>query len=182
MLNEAQVIAQVRTGRTDAFGEIVDHYQTPIIRYLLRLTGSHEVAEDLAQDTFLRAYQSILKTDSELSLKAWLYKIATNNVRQYHRRRRLLSFIPLIEGGASDAAAMKAPSGGMDEKIAIQEALLKVPRERRECLVLHYVEGLRYRDIADIVGASEEAVRKRVARGSKRFREAYGPRPGGGKA
>ena len=69
LLNEAQVIAQVRTGRTDAFAEIIEHYQGPIVRYLLRLTGSHEVAEDLAQDTFMRAYQSILKTDSELSLK-----------------------------------------------------------------------------------------------------------------
>ena len=52
LLNEAQVIAQLRTGRTDAFGEIIEHYQAPIVRYLLRLTGSHEVAEDLAQDTF----------------------------------------------------------------------------------------------------------------------------------
>ena len=70
MLNEAQVIAQVRTGRTDAFGEIIEHYQTPIVRYLLRLTGSREVAEDLAQDTFLQAYRGILKTKSDLSFKA----------------------------------------------------------------------------------------------------------------
>ena len=117
-----------------------------------------------------------------IRVKAWLYKIATNNARQYHRRRLLLSFIPLTEGEGSDAAAMTGSSGSMDEKIAIQETLLKVPKERRECLVLHFVEGLKYREIADIVGASEEAVRKRVARGSKEFRRAYGPRLGGEKA
>ncbi len=67
-MNEAQVIAQVRTGRTDAFGEIIEHYQAPIVRYLLRLTGSHEVAEDLAQDTFLSAYRGILNSP-------WPYKL-----------------------------------------------------------------------------------------------------------
>ena len=51
-MDDAQVIAQVRSGTTDAFGEIVDHYQAPIVRYLARLTGEHEVARDLAQDTF----------------------------------------------------------------------------------------------------------------------------------
>ena len=81
MLDDTQVIAQVRTGQTDAFGHIVERYQLPIVRYLTRLTGNIETARDLAQDTFLQAYKSILKTKSELSLKAWLYRIATNNAR-----------------------------------------------------------------------------------------------------
>ena len=51
--------------------------------------------------------------------------------------------------------------------------MLQVPNERRTCMVLHFVEGLKYREIAWIVGTSEEAVRKRIARGSKDFREAY---------
>jgi len=65
-LDEAQVIALVRKGNADAFAEIVEHYQAPISRYLYRLTGDHEVTQDLLQDTFLKAYQSILKTDAEL--------------------------------------------------------------------------------------------------------------------
>ena len=72
-------IDQVRAGRADAFAEIVERYQAPIFRYLLRMTGDYQVAQDLAQDTFLNAYESILKTRAELSLKAWLYRIATNN-------------------------------------------------------------------------------------------------------
>ena len=173
MLDEAQVIAQVRTGRTDAFGEIVEHYRAPIVRYLLRLTGDHEVAQDLAQDTFIQAYRSILKTRSELAFKAWLYRIATNNARQFHRRRRLLSFIPFTGSETSDTPAIGASSDSVIERISVEGALRKVPHERRACMVLHFVEGLRYREIADIVGASEEAVRKRVARGSRDFRRAY---------
>ena len=172
-MDDAQVIAEVRTGRTDAFGEIIEHYQAPIVRYLLRMTGDHEVAQDLAQDTFLQAFRAITKTGSELSFKAWLYKIATNNARQFHRRRRLLSFIPFADVERSGGPATAVSPDRVEERITVQEALLKVPYEQRVPMVLHFVEGLRYREIADVVGASQEAVRKRVARGSREFRKVY---------
>ena len=92
-LEESSLVAALRAGDADAFNGIVEHYQTPIFRYLFRLTGDYELARDLAQDTFLQAYKAILKTDAELHLKAWLYRIATNNALQYRRRKRLLAFI-----------------------------------------------------------------------------------------
>ena len=61
MLHEAQVIAQVRTGHSDAFGEIIEHYQVPIVRYLQRMTGTYEVAQDLAQDTFVQAFRGVVQ-------------------------------------------------------------------------------------------------------------------------
>ena len=172
-MDEAQVVALVRTGDTDAFAEIVEHYQEPIIRYLYRLTGDYEVAQDLAQDTFLQAYKGILKTRSELSFKAWLYRIATNNALQLRRRKRLLSFIPFANSGKSDISTIEAPSDCVGERIAIKEALLKVPDEQRACMVLHFVEGLKYREIGEILSVKEDAVRKRVARGSREFRRIY---------
>jgi len=172
-LDDSQVIARVREGQTDAFEHIVDRYQLPIVRYLARLTGNNETARDLAQDTFLQAYKSILKTSSELSLKAWLYKIATNNARQFHRRRRLVTFVPLEGRAIADTGADHSPSERTVERMTIEQALLKVDHERRECMVLHYVEGLKYREIGEIVGASEDAIRIRVARGNDEFRNAY---------
>jgi RNA polymerase sigma factor (sigma-70 family) len=179
LLHEAQVKAQVRTGHSDAFGEIIEHYQRPIVRYLLRMTGNYEVAQDLAQDTFLQAFRGIHKTRSELSLKAWLYRIATNNANQYHRRRRLLSFIPFTGSETSDTPNMTTSSDQIVERMAMEEALLKVPQGRRVCMVLHFVEGLTYKEIGEIVSISEEAVRKRVARGSQDFRNVYNVRTGG---
>ena len=70
-MDEAWVINQVRPGKTDVFVEIVEEYQPAIFRHVLRMTGDLEAPRDLTQDTFLKAYQSILKTDSEVSLKAW---------------------------------------------------------------------------------------------------------------
>ena len=76
-MDEAQVVSLVRKGDTEAFSDIVERYQFPISRYIKRLTGDDEVTKDLVQDTFLNAYEGILRTDSELSFKAWLYRIAT---------------------------------------------------------------------------------------------------------
>lgn len=177
-MEEARVIALVRAGEADAFAEIIGHYQAAIIRYLYRLTGDYEMAKDLAQDTFIQAYKGILKTDAELSFKAWLYRIATNNALQHRRRKRLLSFIPFT------SKEEDIPSSGnridhLVETFAINEALLKMPEEQRTCLVLHFVEGFKYKEIAETLGCSEDAVRKRVARGKKLFIGLYS-REGGG--
>ena len=177
-MEEAQVIALVRAGEADAFAEIIERYQAPIIRYLYRMTGDYEMAKDLAQDTFIQAYKGILKTDAELSFKAWLYRIATNNVLQHRRRKKLLSFIPFT------SRERNIPNAGnqtdcLGEALAISEALLKVPEEQRTCMVLHFVEGFKYREIAETIGCSEEAVRKRVARGKKLFIGLYNLEGGG---
>lgn len=177
-MEEARVIALVRAGEVDAFAEIIENYQTPIVRYLYRLTGDYEMARDLAQDTFLQAYKGILKTDAELSFRAWLYRIATNNALQHHRRKKLFSFIPFTSHEHDISAADKRTSGP-DKTLAINEALLKIPEEQRTCLVLHFAEGFKYREIAETLGCSEEAVRKRVARGRKLFIGLYDRERGG---
>ena len=171
-MDEATAIALVRGGNADAFAGIVEHYQAPIQRYLYRLTGDYELACDLAQDTFVQAYKNILKTDSELSLRAWLYRIAENNARQHYLRKKLISFIP-FSGMKKGETYTRDYVDEAERSIAIEEALLKIPQKQRVCMVLHFVEGFRYREIAEILEISEEAVRKRVARGSQQFREMY---------
>ena len=74
---------------------------------------------------------------------------------------------------------MGASADQLVEKVALEEALLKVPQGRRVCMALHFVEGFTYKEVGAIVGISEEAVRKRVARGSQDFRNVYDVRLGG---
>ncbi|MEE8046895.1 MAG: RNA polymerase sigma factor [Dehalococcoidia bacterium] len=172
-MDEARVVQLIRRGEINAFDQIVATYEIPLVRYLARLTGNTEIARDLTQKTFLQAYKGILKTRAELSLKAWLYRIATNNALQHKRRRLLLNIIPFSRLGITTARKLTAPAAATEEQLDIQDALRTVPFDQRKCMVLHFVEGFRYREIAEIVGISEEAVRKRVARGSKRFRNEY---------
>jgi RNA polymerase sigma-70 factor (ECF subfamily) len=113
--------------------------------YLGRLTGDVDLALDLAQDTFLQAFRSIKRTNAKLSLRAWLYKIATNNANQHHRRRRLLSFLPFGGDDAPRLANASADPARTDVRLDIERALMLVPKEQRAAMVLHYVEGLKYR-------------------------------------
>jgi RNA polymerase sigma-70 factor (ECF subfamily) len=172
-MEEAIIVTKMRSGTTDVFSEIVEKYQAPILRYLFRLTGNYQLAQDLAQDTFLQAYKSILKTKSELQMRAWLYRIATNNVLQYHRHQRVLSFLPFDNKKVEEISAAHDPAEASDEKIVVRETLRKVNPKHRTCLVLHYVEGFNYREIGEILGITEECVRKRVARGKEEFRKNY---------
>jgi RNA polymerase sigma-70 factor (ECF subfamily) len=181
LVDEARIIALIREGNVDAFGEIVEHYQALMVRYLYRLTGDFTVAQDLAQDTFFQAYRGLSGFNSHISFKAWLYQIATNNARQFYRRKRRISFIPFTDYGKEDILSDDSfpVTEKVEQQIAIEESLLRVPYDQRKCLVLHFIEGFKYREIAQVEGISEEAVRKRVTRGSQEFRRVYQEMVGG---
>ena len=171
-MEEALAVTQMRAGNTDAFNDFVERYQAPIQRYLYRLTGDSELAKDLTQDTFMHAYKKIMKENSPLTLKTWIYRIATNCARKSRRRARLLSFIPL-DGRERDNSVIGTQADRTDIRLAIGEALCRVSPDQRICMVLHFIEGFKYQEIADILSISDEAVRKRVARGSREFKKVY---------
>ncbi len=174
-MDDSQIISLVKSGDVDSFGVILERYQSSIFRYLYRLTGNYETALDLRQDTFIRAYKGILNNEVKVSFKAWLYKIATNNTRQFFRRKRIIAFVPLKEEkDKAIAGPGEDPSESIAERTDVRDTLVRIPHEQRVCMVLHFVEGFKYREIANTLGISEEAVRKRVARGSQEFKRLYG--------
>jgi RNA polymerase sigma-70 factor (ECF subfamily) len=173
MTQEQQLIALAREGDAGAFGELVKLYKGPIQRYLYKLTGDVEQAGDLTQDTFLKAYQNLNSIRSDLAFKPWLYRIATRTVHSAWRRARLKNFINFDGENLPGKSQIEDTVKNLEEKLAVRTALHAVPRSHRECLVLHFVEGFKYREIALTLGISEEAVRKRVARGKEQFKEAY---------
>lgn len=174
-MDESTAIAGLRAGNLDAFAGIIDGYQTQIIRYLYRLTGDLELARDLTQDTFVQAFESIPKSDpsSLFQLKPWLFKVATNKAMQYYRRKNIIHFIHLGQNHDVSTSDNRDPAGEIIERLSVQEALCRIAVQQRTCLVLHFVEGFRYREIADTLGISEDAVRMRVMRGQQAFRKFY---------
>src|SRR5258707_5213910 len=79
---------------TWSFDQIYDEYKTPIYNYVYHLVGNREQADDLTQDTFLKAFKALPKMDASLKLSAWLYRIATNTAYDALRRRKLLAWLP----------------------------------------------------------------------------------------
>ena len=172
-MDDALVIGRVREGTKDAFAVVIERYQAPVLRYLYRLTGNYHLAQDLTQDTFVQAYEGILKSRDDLQFKAWLYRIATNNAYKHFRRKKLISFVSFDFSPDALSLAEDDRNSGNADRLAILEALKSVPLNERCCLVLHLIDGFKYREIAETLGINEDAVRMRVTRGKQAFRKHY---------
>lgn len=143
------------------FGELLERHEREIFAYALRLTGSRADAEDLFQDTFLAAFRSWPppRRDNE---RAWLYRIATNRAIDGSRRRRAtLSLADL---------RLAAPERDGVTPLDLARAIRRLAPGQRAAFVLRAVEDRPYREIAAVLGCSEEAARTRVSEAMKKVR------------
>jgi RNA polymerase sigma-70 factor (ECF subfamily) len=159
---EAGMIERARGGDADAFETIYREYQPRIAGYLRRMVGDPDLAADLTQDVFVNAYRGISRTQPGLSLKAWLFTIATNAAFSHHRRRRLLRWLPLPDSEGEPSAP------GQEDRFAAREelgaAMAALPRDQAACLLLHLRDGFSYEEIGGMVGISAGAARVRACR------------------
>ncbi|MBM3932749.1 MAG: sigma-70 family RNA polymerase sigma factor [SAR202 cluster bacterium] len=162
-----------------AFVSLIETYEARVLRYVTRLVPDVEDARDLTHEVFLRAYRRKVTLRSHGSVASWLFAIASNIVRDYHRRRRrVLSFVPFSAWReAGEAAADGAPADDGADTVA--RVMARMPGEMVQCLVLHEVEGFTSIEIAAVLGIRPEAVRQRIVRARKRFRELYVEMGGG---
>ena len=166
-------IGRLRAQDHQAFGALVDRHYGRVYRYLTRLVGDSEAAADLAQETFLAAYQALTRLADDSNVGGWLFRIATNLARQHHRRRRVICWSRL-----SRLEADHAPSPSLEDRVAQQDlvrrALDQLPLDQRVCLLLYASTGYTCAEIGEIVGKSADAVRMLLVRARRRFRAAYG--------
>ncbi len=167
---EAALVAQAQRGDVAAFTRLVERYQQPIGGYLWRLVGREDLARDLTQDTFLRAYRALPQTTPGLHLRGWLYRIATNLACDVLRRERRLRWLPLetVEDASGGDATSAVP-----ERVLVQAVLRRLRPSERTILLLCGVEGLMYAEAAEVLGTTPEAARKQFTRAKARFRTAY---------
>src|SRR3954447_17820159 len=140
----AALTREARQGSEAAFSAIFERFQTPLVNYIYRLVGDWEVANDLAQDSFLKAYNALPNTDESLQISPWLYRIATNTALDSLRRRKRITWVP-FKLEMEPAAPHSDPAGHHAESDAIQLALAQVPADMRACLVLNVYQGLSYK-------------------------------------
>lgn len=147
-------------------------YRRPVLAYLTRLVGDREAAEDLCQETFIKAMRGWDGRDPSASAVSWLYRIATNTAYDYLRRQRRIRFTPLLD--AEDSAGETIALGSrLDEREPVLRALEQIPAMYRLPLVLHSYEGRSTQEIADSLGVSNSAIKTRLFRARERFRQVY---------
>jgi RNA polymerase sigma-70 factor (ECF subfamily) len=149
---------------------------------LVRLTGDPAQAEDLAQETFVKAFRNLAAFDPKRRLSSWLFRIAHNTGIDALRRRRPATVAFDAEGAAEEAAAPE--TGDPVERRALgralQSALARLKPEQRTVVVLRYENGLSFEEIGQVLGIPEATARSHVHRARKelaRFMTAAGWKP-----
>jgi len=161
---DAELVLQTQKGSPAAFEELVRNHQRMIHSLTFRMTGSLADAEDLAQETFIRAYEQIGTFRGTSKFSTWLYRIAVNtclNWRQSEARRSQLHASCAEEMSVRHVNA-ETPAGENGACQQVQSALLKLPAKQRAAIVLTTYDGLNHAEAAQVLGCSETTVSWRV--------------------
>jgi RNA polymerase sigma-70 factor (ECF subfamily) len=174
---EADLLAKAREGNAFAFEEIVRRYQRRVYAVALRVVRRHEVADDVAQEAFLKAHQSLDRFDLERPFGPWICRIAANlainQVRSPQWREEELDEAERPRASAAPSAL----TGVLDDEASAQlnAALDALSAEQRAVFALRTFEELSYQEIADALSISIGTVMSRLSRARERLREALGP-------
>ena len=178
-VTEAHLIERSRAQDTEAFGVLVDRHKDLLVNYLTRLTGSRDRAEDLAQETFVRFYQTLDRYREEGQLSAYLLRIGTNLVRSEERRRKrwrgLLPVFKASSNGHRPGAGPHVEAMAREEQRQVNQALSRLDTVYRAPLVLREIEGLSYQEIASVLECHEGTVKSRLHRGRQLLKEELTP-------
>ena len=185
-LPDADVVALAQQGRDAAFRELVRRYERPVFSLIYRMVRDRELAEDLAQDTFVKVLNHIDRYRPEFKLSSWLFKIA-NNVAIDHLRRRQIPTISM-DGSphASSAEAVESTRFDVADQSesalsemesrelggAIERAIASLRPEYRACIMLRHVEDRSYEEIAATLDLPLGTVKTYIHRARHELREA----------
>jgi len=170
--SDEQLLQALQGGDTDSLGTLVVRWEQPLFRFVYRMLPRREDARDICQETFLRILKKSHRFKAGARFSTWMYQIALNLCRDQLRRRRRWRLViadtpelperpavassPPESGGPADAVWRNEKSG------AVIDALKQIPSEQREVLILKEFEGLKFREIAEILDCPESTVKSRM--------------------
>jgi RNA polymerase sigma factor (sigma-70 family) len=169
--SDSEVVRQVQSGDAAAFDELMRRYKRPVINFVWRLLGNAEDAQDVAQEVFVRVYQSLDTYRHETKFSTWLFALARHAAIDHWRWRQRHPTEPF-----DSVAEPAAPAGTADDVAArevgaqIAAAVANLPEDQRTVLVLAEYQGLSYAEIAEVMHCSERSVESRLYRAKQTLR------------
>jgi RNA polymerase sigma-70 factor (ECF subfamily) len=188
---DAQLMLRVREGDTQSFALLLERYRGPVINFIYRMVQNQPVAEELAQEVFLRVYRSRETYEPTAKFTTWLFRIATHLALNYIRDGKHEKIQDRLDGSGTvvtRAAEEQADSGGTGHQIAdrqlspeqslvrdarlseIRKAIESLPEKQRAAVILHKYEELGYAQIARALGCSESALKSLLFRAYETLR------------
>jgi RNA polymerase sigma-70 factor, ECF subfamily len=182
-MDDATIMLELRTGNMAGFDFLIQKYRKPIIHFMYRMVHNQAVAEELAQEVFLRVYRSRETYRAEARFSTWLYRIATNlgvNYARDNRHERMASTVYLdetdAETGTTPDVADTTPGAEANmlrrERLnAIREHVMALPERQRMAVLMHKYEGMDYKQIGDVLKLSESATKSLLFRAYQTLRD-----------
>lgn len=170
--SDVEVLADVAGGDIDAYGKIVNRYKIRLYNFIFRFVGDRETAEDIVQETFLRAFRKRQEYRAIANFSTWLFTIAGNLAKSELRRRKRWRLFSLhrdeeFDTGLDLPDESYRPDTVTESSIAdvqIQQAIVSLPANYRQVILLRDVEGLSYQEISEIVACPVGTIKSRVNR------------------
>ncbi|VTR94947.1 rna polymerase sigma factor : RNA polymerase sigma factor OS=Blastopirellula marina DSM 3645 GN=DSM3645_09692 PE=3 SV=1: Sigma70_r2: Sigma70_r4_2 [Gemmata massiliana] len=180
--DDRRLIADCLAGQWDAFGELVSQYQARLYNSALRLVLSPEDAADVVQDTFLSAYQALHTFKGDAEFFTWLYRIAFNTAISLKRKKKpsvsLESHTRETGLDPNDPSEYVKPSAAIErteDERQLSDAIARLSTEHRDVLVLKDLEGMKYEEIAEVLGVPIGTIRSRLHRARLELRDLLVP-------
>jgi RNA polymerase sigma-70 factor (ECF subfamily) len=173
---DERLLAEIRSGRREACAALIHAHYQGVYRFLLHLTRDVALAEDLTQDTFATAWEKIGSFAGRSSLRTWLYRIAHSKLVDVRRRSRRGAEIHDQVGRSTASTESPGPLDAIiasDQERHLYEQLQRLEPEDRTVLVLHYLQGLSYRDLAGVVDEPVNTVKWRVREALEQLRALF---------
>lgn len=152
--------------RNFAFNQLVRKYQQRVYWHIRKMVIDHDDADDLTQETFLKAWENLGNFRGDSQLFTWLYRVATNECLSFLAKKRRRFFLPihdlegeLLEKLEASAGSTTSPLNGDEIQLKLQKALLTLPEKQRLVFNMKYFDDLKYEDIAEITGTSVGALK-----------------------
>jgi RNA polymerase sigma-70 factor (ECF subfamily) len=182
-MEDSAIMLELSAGNMSGFDFLIQKYRKPIINFMYRMVHNQAVAEELAQEVFLRVYRSRETYRAEARFSTWLYRIATNlgvNYARDNRHERTASTIYLdetdSETGTTPDVADRTPGAEAamlrrERLNAMRQHVLALPERQRSAVLMHKYEGMDYKQIGDVLKLSESATKSLLFRAYQTLRE-----------
>ena len=177
-MNDAKLVEEFRGGNMDAFNALVENWQQRIHRFAYRYFASHDEAMEITQKTFIKAYKKLHTLDDAQKFSSWIYRIANNlclDELKRAGRKRSSSMESLTNHPVAQSIAENPDRPIQQQELGsiLQQALNQLPAEQRIVVIMKEYEGLKFREIADILDEPENTVKSRMYYGLSSLRKIF---------
>lgn len=180
MINETDLIEQLKQGNETAFKTIVEQWKDMVYNTILGIVQNETEAEDLAQDVFIKVFEKISTFKGDSKFSTWLYRIATTTALDHLRskkRKKRFGFLQSLGGGNDEKETIPDfhhPGVSLDNKeraAVLFKAIESLPENQKAAYTLHKLEGLSYRDVSEVLNTTVSAVESLMSRANQNLRK-----------